>query len=809
MGVITKIFFRGEILNKPRYQYLFLDMEENIHIHYRDLRIELSRNEFEDIVLTFLTQAQELCTIMAEKNYQDGKLPNANQEDIRIWTESLLKHEVKYHPQRVSLEECSDGYHFHYRNYKLLLDKNEFKAIARLFQQLDVDAPYASTYDEVLALLTANDLDFVLDVGNVPGKVLAIAIADYHVYKAMEILKVIGFSSATEGMVLCYTGQQLQVRVKSTQQFTAQQYRQIRAFNQTGRLVDYLSYCGVGIAADELNHIKCQVLNTYYALQKNPGLSVEINPQLWLYAPQNQQVIFPYCPQAPAADNVAETFFTAWTQLLQRLQLGFIKPTKVILAADIQAALQQHIEQLLHSEVAAYGAVDKIYVMGSALRGELGCYRAPFVTGKAAKLGSDIDLLITLNPAFEHDIPLHWRFVQAEAPNHCAIYHVAEIPVLQAGDNWVQRYPHIPFSHHVLDAYVFLPSRGYGEEKDAFLAQFNAKLAYERTRDGSCYHNPEDAAVAAQIQAAYGFQQLALEKTTLSSENVIYKVFVGQRDYLLKLFKVSGNFATHKITEHTAYEAELVALLRSHGVAIPGVIRGKYSLVTTIADTPALLFERLSGKALHKPEYPLEQVAQALAAMHDVQIQQPFVLLQEFAFADTCKIWLPAFLSYAAKSDYSAELKQSFARLRPLAEHFVVDENLHALLTRSVSLHNHGDIAPKNVLLDAQGRACWFDFNNACYGPRMFDILDGAFEFALAENYVDLIDFNRFSRWLSAYRAQCPLTPTETADLSTWIALIGVIKFIKEIRVLLQYPAEAYRQQRALAIAQFVFNAAP
>ena len=86
MGVIKKILYRGDILGRPRHRNLFLDMEENIHIHYRDLRIELSRGEFEDIAGAFFKQSQELQAVIHEKNYQDGKLPNANQDDVRIWT---------------------------------------------------------------------------------------------------------------------------------------------------------------------------------------------------------------------------------------------------------------------------------------------------------------------------------------------------------------------------------------------------------------------------------------------------------------------------------------------------------------------------------------------------------------------------------------------------------------------------------------------------------------------------------------------------------------------------------------------------
>jgi hypothetical protein len=199
MGVIKKTLYRGNILGKPRHRNLFLDMEENIHIHYRDLRIELSRGEFEDIASAFAKQAAELQAIIEEKKYQDGKLPNANQEDVRIWTESRLKHEVKYHPQRFSLEECGDGYHFHYRNYKLLIDQDEFRQIARLFASLDLDGPYASSYEDVLALLEANDVDFTLDAGNVPGEVLAIAVAQHHVPKIRDIFNNIGFAAEDAG----------------------------------------------------------------------------------------------------------------------------------------------------------------------------------------------------------------------------------------------------------------------------------------------------------------------------------------------------------------------------------------------------------------------------------------------------------------------------------------------------------------------------------------------------------------------------------------------------------------------------------
>jgi len=72
------------------------------------------------------------------------------------------------------------------------------------------------------------------------------------------------------------------------------------------------------------------------------------------------------------------------------LKLWLVKPTKVKFVPAEQAALQQQIANTLRSEVAAFAAVDKIYLMGSALRGDMGRYRAPFVNGANVKLGSDV-----------------------------------------------------------------------------------------------------------------------------------------------------------------------------------------------------------------------------------------------------------------------------------------------------------------------------------------------------------------------------------------------------------------------------------
>ncbi|MDP2758989.1 MAG: phosphotransferase [Sideroxyarcus sp.] len=806
MGVIKKILYRNNILGKPRHRNFFLDMEENIHIHYRDLRIELSRGEFEDIVKAFSKQSEELMGIIHEKNYQDGNLPNANQDDVRIWTESRLHHDVKYHPLRFSLEECGDGYHFHYRNFKLLIDTAEFRQIAQLFKTLDVDSPYAASYEEVITLLEDNDVDFVLAAGNVPGETLVVSVAKYHMPKIKDIFKYIGFTQEIQGAEIHYKNSQLAVISKADGQRTALDYKRMRGNKEVVQLVDYFSRNGTSIDPGELNSIKCQVLDLYFTLKSGQPIAVETDPQTWLYAPKNNKVIFPYSSAGKAGKDVMDTLYRTWSALLNSHKLGFVKPAKQVFPPERQTLLQQEVTDALRKEVAAFIAVDKIHIMGSGMRGDMGRYQTPFVHGKMVKLGSDVDILIEINPAREADIPGHWQLYAPEASNHCAVYHVGQVPIEGGAGEWAERYPHIEFIQHLLDAYVFFPSHGYAEEKDAFLKKFGAKVFYDRARDGIVSRGGEEERIAGRIADLHRFPQVIVEKMKVSTENALYKVFAGEHDYILKLFKVSGNYNRNRVAEHTAYEEKLITQLKKRGIATAGVIPVLQVADTTIEGFPALLFERIPGAVQQRPEYPMDRICAALAKIHQVQMKKPLKLAGDFTFDDICMIWLPQFQVYIKDATLSAEIAQAFFKMAPVVERCNPGESRAALYARSSYVHNHGDVTPKNVIVGEEGEACFFDFNNAFYGPRMADIIDGAFEFSLAEKYIHLADFARFDAFISHYAAKNPLSVEEREDLPKWIELIGVIKFTKEIRVLLERPTEQLRRKRASAIANFVMS---
>jgi Ser/Thr protein kinase RdoA (MazF antagonist) len=807
MGVIKKMLYRSNLLGKQRHQHFFLDMEENIHIHYRDLRIELSRGEFEDICDAFRKQSQELQTIIHEKNYQDGKLPNANQDDVRIWTESLLKHDVKYHQQRFSLEECSDGFHFHCRNYKLLFNETEFRQIAKLFKSLDVDSPCATTYDEVLELLEDNDVDFTLDAGNVPGELLAIAVAAYHFPKIREIFKLIGFTLDAQKYEHRYQGSALKVIAKVNNQLSALDYKRIRGNKTTARLLDFLSHNASSIDPDELNRIKCQVLDLYFALSTGKQLNVDINQQSWLYSPANQQVIFPYSVSGQGGKNAAAVLYKTWGDFLVSLKLWFIKPTKRNFTAPEQKALLQQVTDTLRNDVAAFSAVDKVYLMGSALRGEMGSYLAPFVNGPQVKLGSDVDILIEIDPSREADIPAHWHLIkQNELSNQCAIYHITQIPIAGGIAEWQKSYPHLPLIEHLIDAYVFFPSHGHQAEKDAFLKKFDAQLFYDRARDGIINRTGEEANIAQRVTELYALPQVAIEKLNVATENALYKVSSGKYNYVLKLFKVSGNYKRNRIAEHTAYEDKLITQLKERGILTAGIIPTTSESDANIEGHPALLFERINGVAQLQPEYPLDKTCAALANIHQVQINQPLDLIKDFSFEDICSIWLPLFTEYLHNTTHSPEIAAALTKFIPLSELCNSDKHRNALYAAAPAVHNHGDVTPKNVITDEQGRAIFFDFNNAYFGPRIADVLDGAFEFSLAEQYIHLADFSRFDAFIAAYTPHSPFTAEENQKLPQWIDLIGLIKFTREIRALLEHPGDELRKKRALAIAEFVLS---
>ncbi|KAA6181541.1 phosphotransferase [Thiohalocapsa marina] len=807
MGVIKRVLYRGDILTRPRHRNLFLDMEENIHIHYRDLRIELSRNEFEDFVRTFTVQSRELTEIIDEQNYRDGKFANANQNDVRIWTESRLRSEVKYHPTRLSIEECGDGYHIHYRNCKFLVDPEDFHRIAALLKSVDLDAPYAETHADVLELLEANEVDFVIDEGNAPPEKLAIKVAKYHLPKVRELFNYIKFAPDDSPSPMAYQGSQLRVEMRSESKWSSADYRRMRGLNEVVRIADHLARHQGNIDPNEINRIKCQMLDLYGRLEHAGSTGIETDVQKWLYDPRNMQVIFPFSQQRDTQKTDLSKLYREWNILLNSYGMSFIKPGKTSFDSQTQKRIQQKIQDSTNRLAAAFSAVTKIHIMGSAARSMMGIYEVPFIHGKLAKLGSDVDLLVEIDPKRESDIPRHWKLYNPKASNHCAIYHLGQIPLAGTTQNWKEQFPNVTFLDHLLDAYVYLPSSGNRQHIDAFLHRFSARCIYERNENSVHYFGEQEQRLADKLTNLFGFNKPRVEPLNVSTENGIFLVVANGTDYILKLFKVSGNYRTQRLPEHVRYEQQLIEQLRARGISTPAVVRAGSAADMTFDGNPLLLFERQRGMIWKRPEYPTERIAKVLAELHAVQMKSPLPLPTDFTFDELCMIWLPQFAAYADAGSDMPEVSGALRSLEPRCEPFHNGEFRGPLYATSPFVHCHGDVAPKNVIIDDDGCAHLFDFNNAYYGPRITDVLDGAFEFSLAEKYIHLADFKRFDRFIESYHAANPLNDPERNDLARWIDLTGIIKFTKELKAGLEanrvHP-ENLRIKRAVAIANFL-----
>ena len=103
MGITTYLFHKSNNLEKQQFNMFFLDMGENIHFHYRDLRIELSVGEFKKLAELFALYSPNVLQEI-ENGYKDGVLANTNEEGSlkTFWDkDKKLTYPVKYHEQHL------------------------------------------------------------------------------------------------------------------------------------------------------------------------------------------------------------------------------------------------------------------------------------------------------------------------------------------------------------------------------------------------------------------------------------------------------------------------------------------------------------------------------------------------------------------------------------------------------------------------------------------------------------------------------------------------------------------------------------
>lgn len=733
MGVITYLFHRSERITPQRYNMFFLDVGENIHFHYRDLRIELSTGEFEELAAGFTKYAPSVLDMIRE-GYRDGVLPNTNAQDTikTFWDKSRLAHPVKYNECRLSVEENVDGFHVHFRNYKLLLDRASFEEFARGMSQAMAQLDNRPPPDPV-RLLELNDLGpTVLSRNQRDGlEEITVLVDKAFRDKADQVLSGIGFirqGPKRDGLFL--KGEQ-QVRVVVTPPNPASERV---AVNEPG-LIDlpgFIDRLADKLSPEDLNLFKLRLL--YLFKRAEAGLIPAFRIEDVVVSTESNTPSVDLFQHSDTIDPSAE--YSRLSDRLSERKLFFVKPGKQYYSQAQRDAVNGKFENYVRETIGANLCVNRVYLLGSSTQSRSGVYNVPFVHFDWAKLASDFDLLIELEPDYEDDIPGTWE-KKFDWPRSGSVYaHLGDLGQGMDSD-YAKTYPGIRFFEQMLETYLFYPSRGNRAAKDAFLDTTTTRVIFERP------------GIIDWFESRYPLKIKNIKRIKVASFNKVYDIATESGRFALKVYPSKNSQG--ESYQLLAYELALTQGIAAFALNVPSPVRNLHDeYVSEHPEGKAVLFHYIEGQYLHEPGDPdAYSAGQLLARIHlySDQIEIPPGVTPP-RVAQTLLYWLNAYRGFVTKQllPDAPELDRHIASVQRVGSRVV---------------HCHGDVTPRNFIYrDGQ---CWLiDFQLAGLGPAVLDLSDGMVEFAARGSH-----FNRtaMDAFLAGYESIIQLDAGERADL--------------------------------------------
>lgn len=122
MGDIKKIIYNSKAIKPILNNRLIIELCENVHLHYRNIRLEFTKEEFLKILMCF-------------QNINPGEINKFqySKENYKVLCSDYTLPETTEFDDRIQYEEQINGqYHFHYRNMRL-----EFKSTNELPVEVD------------------------------------------------------------------------------------------------------------------------------------------------------------------------------------------------------------------------------------------------------------------------------------------------------------------------------------------------------------------------------------------------------------------------------------------------------------------------------------------------------------------------------------------------------------------------------------------------------------------------------------------------------------------------------------------------
>lgn len=775
MGIIIRLYHRSEGLEKNRFNTFFMDMGENIHVHYRDLRIEFNVDEFiefADLCETYIPLVRK----EIEAGFKDGVNPNTNQSDTikTFFNKKPLKQTIVYNPTRISLEENTDGFHIHLRNYKILLDKPSFLNFAKAAKEVLEMRERPVDLKETLNLIEINELHHrVEETGADGGKETArIVIEEPYYRKLLQLFDGLGYKKADPKKEI-YEIEKARISLKIAKA-SPKPLPKLAVKSSVVPLTTYLAENAKRFTSKELNLLKLQVLDVFeYARRNNLAGAFDLDHQKFLFNTETGKVIVPSKSGGEGAGPDRE--WTRFDQFLNKHGIGFVKPNKIVYDDTQLKGLNDAFLYYVKEHISRHPAVRKVYLLNpmqwKKSGSQTGRYEVPFLHIGWAKLGSDFDILIEVDERYP--VPESWDLKFFWKVCGCDYYHLGEVdyPI----DNpYAKDYPNIPFRQHLVEAYLFFASRMDAAVKDKYLSGFPSREVLYEKKDVL-------GQLPAFVAEHYGVALDAIDPLKGVSFNEVFRAKSKDGDFIVKVMKgaeftppVQGKRGTH-----LAYEMDLLKRLAEKRA--PAIIPrpGKDGKLTQpMGEYNCMLLDFIvADKVGEWTDAHLMSAASTVAQINKA-LSQDAAPIDSYRLQESLDFWLHDFSALLPKFTDDPVMRGQFELLIPR-----IGQARQQIETANNIpwIHCHGDVTPRNIMF-VKGEALLYDFQAARYSPRIEDVAEGALEFAFIDKQA-CFDPEKSKAFITAYDQEFPLSEAEKALLPTMMFLHAAVKLGRLLRM--------------------------
>lgn len=142
MGEIKKILASADLPERERHNSrLFVDLSEQVHIHFREFRNVFSVDEFFEYADTICRSRRDLRTYLRwhpqyreQERFDNLMVALGAEQQTRPLMKSPLPHKSTYFDTRLQIElqaeNVIDEIHVHYRDYRLVMSVENFRIFA-------------------------------------------------------------------------------------------------------------------------------------------------------------------------------------------------------------------------------------------------------------------------------------------------------------------------------------------------------------------------------------------------------------------------------------------------------------------------------------------------------------------------------------------------------------------------------------------------------------------------------------------------------------------------------------------------------